>query len=85
MEKAILRIYGILIIVWVTMLILLIVATKFIVPLELPFPSPMGTILSSVTRTILGIALALVWLYGWKKLYEEYFWRLIKALDKKQG
>ncbi|MEM2926266.1 MAG: hypothetical protein QW220_02905 [Candidatus Bathyarchaeia archaeon] len=85
MEKAILRIYGILIIVWVTMLILLIVATKFIVPLELPFPSPMGTILSSVMRTILGIALALAWLYGWKKLYEEYFWRLIKALEKKQG
>ncbi|MBS7609245.1 hypothetical protein KEJ36_02975 [Candidatus Bathyarchaeota archaeon] len=83
MKKAILGIYGILLLVWVIMLILLIVATKFLIPLELPFPSPMGTILSSVMRTFLGIALALAWLYGWKKLYEEYFWRLVKALEKK--
>jgi membrane-bound ClpP family serine protease len=84
LSKALLGIYGILLLVWATMLILLLVAGRFIVPLELPVPGSFGTVLSSIIRTILGIALALAWLYGWKKLYEAYFWRLIEALERQK-
>jgi hypothetical protein len=83
LKKQVIYLTGILIIVWSSIILGAYIAAAFLINLSIPVSGKLGAFLTNITRTILGIALALIWLYGWKKLYTFYFqWNLKKLKNK---
>ncbi|MEM1588392.1 MAG: hypothetical protein QXR82_02365 [Candidatus Bathyarchaeia archaeon] len=82
MKTQLIYLAGILIIVWFSMILVIFIIANFITKFTFPFSGWIGSFLTNIFRTILGVTVSLVWLYGWKKLYIFYFKWCLRKLSK---
>lgn len=83
LRKQLIYLTGILIIVWLSIIFGSYFIAAFLLKLAFPISGWIGTFLTNIARTVLGVAIAIIWIYGWKKLYTLYFkWNLKKLKTK---
>lgn len=63
---------GIMIIGWITLLIVLIVIDKVIVPISIPKPNYLYVFIEGLIKLIGAALIALIWLAFWKALVNQY-------------
>lgn len=73
--RRILPIVGIILVIWLLLLLGMFILASFIINLSVPIPGVSGQITTNILRVLLGLVMAVVWLYIWKKLAETYFWK----------
>jgi len=71
--RRIAKLMFILLVVWFSMLIGFWIIGRIIVPLEIS-----NHFLSGFVRTVISIGMAVIWLWGWRKLAYHYFWSNLK-------
>jgi len=79
LKKQLIYLTGILIIVWFSLLLGSFIIAFFLTKFTLPISGWLGSFLTNIAKTVLGVVTAFIWIYGWKKLYIFYFkWNLKK-------
>jgi len=83
LRKQLIYLTGILIIVWLSIVFGSYFIAAFLLKLTFPISGWIGPLLTNIVRTVLGVAIAIIWIYGWKKLYVLYFELNLKKLKTK--
>ncbi|MCX8205383.1 MAG: hypothetical protein N3H31_07030 [Candidatus Nezhaarchaeota archaeon] len=70
---------GIIVFAWLTMLLLFVAIERLIVPLP-PLPAHLGGgLATSVLKPLTSLALAIAWLYAWRRLVKLYRKRALRS------
>lgn len=79
LKKQVIYLTGILIIVWFSIILGSFIIATFLIKFTFPISGWFGSFLTNIARTVLGVTIGFIWIYGWKKLYTFYFkWNLKK-------
>lgn len=70
------------IVTWGSMILGAYIAAAFLIKFSIPISGWLGSFLTNIARTSLGVVIALIWLYSWKKLYNFYFQWSLKKLKR---
>jgi len=66
---------------WMSLLLVFYVM-KFLIFMPMRFPGQTGQVVLGEVRDVIGVAVAFLWLYSWKKIGEFYMWR---RLGRRKG
>ena len=75
--RRIFGLFGMILIVWLSMLVGLAFIFGIVLPFNIPSKDWFSQFLTSVFQVGVSALLALLWLWMWKKLENLYFWRTV--------
>jgi hypothetical protein len=73
----IVKLMFILLVVWLSMLIGFWIFGRIIIPLQLS-----NHLITGIVQTAISLCMAVIWLWGWRKLAYRYFWQEISHQKK---